>query len=264
MPGPNVNSVGRIGASRVLTKEETLLKLILSMGVRCFVDATGEPCLQLPGESLDRAFPIQSRRALAFFAVSAWKYRRMVPGTAELDRVIRVLEGRAWELTPRDATRDQLWHSLQDRPVLHVVNELMRDHEKYEAQVHALLNNLEEIAVRHKFDVHAKNWPKTAAHLSAQLRQEQNRAILKQLGIAIEIKRDRNGAKVVLSRVTPSIPGDDEEQAASPPASLDKPKSENGLAACDACDGETHQQQLEEQIRSRLHQNTNSKQKGSP
>ncbi|WP_437202038.1 hypothetical protein [Planctomicrobium sp. SH664] len=257
MPANTLTDAGPNEVTESPSDGEILLNLIFSMKVRYHIDKTGEPCLLLPGDSLERAYPIQSRRVRAYIAALAWNSVQMLPSTAELDRVLRVLEGLAWELAPKDATRDQLWHSLQDKPILQVVIEFMREREKHEAQMQTLLNDLELVAEKHKFDVYAKQWPKTAAHLSAQLRQEHNQEILKQFGIAIEITRDKNGAKVVLSRVTPSIPGNDEEQSASSAASPDKPQPGNDLAAGDAGDGEMRQQQLEDLILNRLNQHRN-------
>lgn len=260
MPGNTTPDAGRKEVVDTSSDEEILLNLLFSMKVQYHVDKTGEPCLLLPGDPLERAYPIQSRRVRAYIAALAWTSVQMLPSTAELDRVLRVLEGLAWELAPQDATRDQLWNSLQDKPVLQVVMEFMREREKHEAQMHAFLNDLEGVALKHKFDVYAKQWPKTAAHLSAQLRQEQNREILKQLGIRVDITRDKNGAKVVVSRVTPRVPGDDEEQVASSAASPNKPHPTNNLATGDALDGKIRQQRLEDLIANRLNQLVHDKQ----
>lgn len=258
MPIDNVTDSSRNESADAAPSDgEILLNLIFSMNVRYHVDKTGEPCLLLPGDSLERAYPIQSRRVRAFIAALAWNSVQLLPSTAELDRVLRVLEGLAWEHAPKEATREQLWHSLQDKPVLQVVVEFMREREKRETQMQSLLNDLEEVALKHKFNVYAKHWPKTPAHLSAQLRQQQNRGILEQFGIAVEITRDRNGAKVILSRVTPQIPGDDEGHATSPAASPNKPQPGNNLATDDAGDGEIRRQQIEDLVHNRFNQHRN-------
>lgn len=228
MPADNATNSGRV-TDTTRCDGDVILDLIISKNVGYHIDKTGEPCLLLPGDSLERAYPIQSRRVRAYIAALAWTSLQMLPSTAELDRVLRVLEGLAWEAVPRDATQEQLWHSLQETPVLHVVIEFMQEREKHEAQMQSLLTDLEAVAQRHRFDLFTKRWPKTAAHLSALLRKEQNRGILKQFGIVIDITRDRNGANVVLSRVTPSIPGDAEYEVASPTASHDKLQLECNL-----------------------------------
>jgi hypothetical protein len=251
----------QIEVAEVRSDEEILLNLLLSVKVRHHVDRTGEPCLLLPGDPLERAYPIQSRRVRAYISALAWNSARMLPSTAVLDRVLRVLEGLAWDRTPQDATLDQLWHSLQDKPVLQVVIEFMREREKHETQMQTFLSDLEVVALKHKFDQYAKSWPKTAAHLSAQLRQEQNRQILKQFGFAVDITRDKNGAKVVVSRVTPSIPGDDGKPSASSGASPPKSPSGTNLAKGDAIDGQVNQQQLEVQILKRLNPTENHERK---
>lgn len=249
MPADNATNSGRNETTDTMPCDgEVILNLISSKDVRYHIDKTGEPCLLLPGDSLERAYPIQSRRVRAYIAALAWNSVQMLPSTAELDRVLRVLEGLAWEAVPLDATREQLWHSLQEIPVLQVVIEFMRERETHEAQMQSLLTDLEVVALKHRFDLFAKQWPKTAAHLSALLRKEQNRGILNQFGIVVDIKRDRNGAKVVLSCVTPRIPGDDEKQEASPGASPNQPQLEFNLTTGDAGDAGMGHQRLEEQI----------------
>lgn len=239
-------------AGNLATDGENLLKLILTQQIQYFIDRTGEPCLILPGDDLGRAYPIQSRRVRAYIANLAWKSGRMLPKTAELDRVLRVLEGLAWEHSPRDASREQIWNRLQDTPVLQVVIEFMREREKHETRMQILHKELGELAFQLKFDMYSKRWPKTAAHLSAQLRQGHHRGILEQCGISVEIDRDRNGAKVVLKRVTPRIPDDDDEPSASPPASQSNSRPGSNLPASDAGDGKCQIDDLEAQIRSRM------------
>lgn len=230
-----------------------LLDLILSWNLPFHIDRTGEPCVYLPGDP--RAYPIQSRRVRAYISVSAWNSIRVQPSASELNRATRVLEGLAWNSTPRDATHDQLLRSLEDKPVLQVVIEFMREREKHETQMQTFLTELEEVALKHRFDMYSKTWPKTAAHLSAQLRQEHNKGILEQFGVAVEITRNNSGAKVVLRRVTPRIPGDEEETPASPAASHDNSQPGNTLATSDARDGEAHRQAQESRILARLSPN---------
>jgi hypothetical protein len=237
---------------------EILLNLIFKKKVRCYIDKTGEPCVILPRDRPKRGYPIQSRRVRAFVAALAWNTVKLLPSTAELDRVLRVLEGLAWQHAPRDATRDQLWHNLQDKPVLQVVIEFMRERDKHETQMQALLKDLGELALQLKFNLYSKQWPKTAAHLSAHLRQEHNQGILQQCGVAVEITRDKNGAKVILKSVTPSIAGDDAESSASPMASPNNPPSRVDLGKSDA--GDTHILQLEDQICNRFNKHDNHEQ----
>jgi hypothetical protein len=254
---PNAGTTGRRTGSCVNPQavDTKLMDQVLSMNLQYHVDRTGEPCLLIPSGNSIRAYPIQSKRVRAYIATSAWNSARLLFGTGELTRVLRVLEGLAWESIPQDATTDQLWRSLEDKPVLQVVIEFMREREKYETQMQSFLKDLEEVALRHRFDMYSKKWPKTPAHLSAQLRQEHNQGILEQFGVAVEISRDRNGAKLVLRRATPRLPSDGEEAHASPAASLDNSQSAKALTICDARDDETLRRQLENRILDRQKQN---------
>tara|TARA_R100001132_G_scaffold23510_1_gene21966 strand:+ start:2172 stop:3032 length:861 start_codon:yes stop_codon:yes gene_type:complete len=238
---------------------ESLLKLILKQQIEFYVDRTGRPSLTLPGDGLDRAFEIQSRRVSAYIATLAWNCGQMLLTTAELKRILRVLEGIAWDRAPRDASRDQIWNSLQEIPVLQVVIEFMRrrEGETHETKMQPLLKELSELASQLKFDLYSKKWPKTAAHLSAQLRQEQHCGILEQCGISVEIKRDNTGANVILKRMKSRIPGDDDESSASPPASHTNSQTEDNLSSSDNGDGENQQDNLEALVRKRM--STNSK-----
>ncbi len=148
MPQGNETNTGKTPSD-----DEIILNLIFTMQVRYHIDKTGEPCVILPGDHLERAYPIQSRRVRGYVAALAWNSIQFLPSTAELDRVLRVLEGLAWQHAPRDATRDQLWHSLQEQPVLQVVIEFMREREKHETQMQTLLKDLGGLASQLKFDV---------------------------------------------------------------------------------------------------------------
>ena len=239
----------------ITTDGESLLNLIIQKQLQYFIDRTGEPCLVIPGDNPERAYPIQSRRTKSYIAALAWNSGNLMLTAAELKRVLRVLEGLAWEQCPRDATRDQIWNSLQDKPALQVLIEFMGSTAAREAGMHELLKNLREEAAKLKFDMYSKRWPKTAAHLSAQLRNEQNQAILEQCGVAIAIKRNRDGAKVFLRSVTPRIPDDADRPSASPPASQDNSRPESNLPHRDAGDGE--KKKLEDLIRRRIDQHPN-------
>ncbi len=249
---PVTSDPPNIGAKA--TDGESLLKLIIKQQLQYFIDRTGEPCLVIPEDKPERAYPIQSRRAKAYLATLAWKSGHLIK-KAELERVLRVLEGLAWEQSPRDATRDQIWNSLQDKPALQVLIEFMGSRAAHEALMHELLGQLREEAAKLKFDMYSKRWPKTAAHLSAQLRNEQNQAILEQCGVAVAIKRGRDGAKVFLKSVTPRIPDDADRPSASPPASQDNSRPESNLPHRDAGDGE--KKKLEDLIRRRIDQHPN-------
>ena len=239
----------------ITTDGESLLKLIIQKQLQYFIDRTGEPCLVIPGDNPERAYPIQSRRAKAYIAALAWNSGNLMLTAAELKRVLRVLEGLAWEQCPRDATRDQIWNSLQDKPALQVLIEFMGSRAAHEALMHELLVMLREEAAKLKFDMYSKRWPKTAAHLSAQLRNEHHQGILEQCGILVDIKRNRDGAKVFLRSVTPRIPDDADRPSASPPASQDKSRPESNLPHRDAGDGE--KKKLEDLIRRRIDQHPN-------
>ena len=239
----------------IATDGESLLKLIIQKHLQYFIDRTGEPCLLIPGDNPERAYPIQSRRAKAYIAALAWNSGNLMLTAAELKRVLRVLEGLAWEQCPRDATRDQIWNSLQDKPALQVLIEFMGSRAAHEALMHELLVMLREEAAKLKFDMYSKRWPKTAAHLSAQLRNEHHQGILEQCGILVDIKRNRDGAKVFLKSVTPRIPDDADRPSASPPASQDKSRPESNLPHRDAGDGE--KKKLEDLIRRRIDQHPN-------
>ena len=239
----------------IATDGESLLKLIIQKQLQYFIDRTGEPCLVIPGDNPERAYPIQSRRAKAYIAALAWNSGNLMLTAAELKRVLRVLEGLAWEQCPRDATRDQIWNSLQDKPALQVLIEFMGSRAAHEALMHELLVMLREEAAKLKFDMYSKRWPKTAAHLSAQLRNEHHQGILEQCGILVDIKRNRDGAKVFLRSVTPRIPDDADRPSASPPASQDKSRPESNLPHRDAGDGE--KKKLEDLIRRRIDQHPN-------
>lgn len=239
----------------IATDGESLLNLIIQKQLQYFIDRTGEPCLVIPGDNPERAYPIQSRRAKAYIAALAWNSGNLMLTAAELKRVMRVMEGLAWEQSPRDATRDQIWNSLQDKPALQVLIEFMGSRAAHEALMHELLGQLREEAAKLKFDMYSKRWPKTAAHLSAQLRNEQNQAILEQCGVAVAIKRNRDGAKVFLRSVTPRIPDDADRPSASPPASQDNSRPESNLPHRDAGDGE--KKKLEDLIRRRIDQHPN-------
>jgi len=239
----------------IATDGESLLKLIIEKQLQYFIDRTGEPCLVIPGDNPERAYPIQSRRTKAYIAALAWNSGNLMLAAAELKRVLRVLEGLAWEQCPRDATRDQIWNSLQDKPALQVLIEFMGSRAAHEALMHELLGQLRDEAAKLKFDMYSKRWPKTAAHLSAQLRNEHHQGILEQCGILVDIKRNRDGAKVFLRSVTPRIPDDADRPSASQLASRDNSRPESNLPHRDAGDGD--KKKLEDLIRRRIDQHPN-------
>lgn len=238
-----------------INDEESLLKLIIKKQFQYFIDRTGEPCLIIPGVNLQRAYPIQSRRTKAYITALAWNSGNLMLTAAELKRVLRVLEGLAWEQSPRDATREQIWNSLQDKPALQVLIDFMRETDSHEARMQELLKNLRGHAKNLKFDMYSKRWPKTAAHLSAQLRNEHHQGILEQCGISVDIKRDRDGAKVTLTSVTPRIPDAADQPTASLSASPDNSGPESNLPSRDA--GDDDKEKLTARIRKRIDENQN-------
>lgn len=238
----------------------TLLNLILDAKLEFHIDQTRQPCLILPGEHWPQSCRLQSPRAKAYLAALAWNSAQIVPRTADIDRVIRVLEGIAWNSAPRDAARDILWQSLEDIPLLQAIIEFMREKMAHEATMHTFLSELKQLATSCNLDVYSKRWPKIPAHLSAQLREQHHQAILKRFGITLTFSRNRDGAKVVLKRQPPSTSSDDELQAASPLTSQGNSLGDNDLHNSDAGDGEKQKQKIRERIVARQEQYHLSKQ----
>jgi hypothetical protein len=227
-----------------------VLSLLEQEALELYCDLVGQPSIHLPctdGQVSDESWGLRSERVRAWIATFAWERLKQILLDREIDRILNVLEGRAWRNRRIDI---ELYEAIEHEPVLEALLLLLQKEARYEGTMTQLMQQLVKTARRAGLDVKARSWPKGTPQLSSRIRQLE--PLLAKAQIKVERHRDGFQRRITLQRQT-------NDAAASPPSqasSIDKSHHPTNLRHVDAMDPEKRAS-----IFARIHQ---PEEKGEP
>lgn len=218
-----------------IRRDEKVLKLILAKNPELYVNIVGEPCISLPLDSGADQTPwlLNHNRVRATITGFAWDNAGLVLHAQELNRLLRVLESRAWM---DQRTEIELEDAIDDDPLLEGLLILLASPESngsVRLTATKLLQALNKKARLSGVDTDHHAWPKAPTQLSRRLGKLD--PLLLKAGISVQRGRDSGGVRFVhLSR---GHPCDDIDSAASQPPSIDNSHHPKTLSPCATSDG---------------------------
>lgn len=204
------------------------LEQVLAAQPELFCDMMGQPRIRLPhsrDHPVEEPWSLRSGRVRGWIADLMWEHSSLVLLDREIDRILNVLEGKAW----RDQRRDiELCDAIEQDAVLEAILLLMERETLFEGTVTKLQRELIKVAKRAGLDVKGKTWPKGSPQLSGRIRVLES--LLSKAGIAVERNRDSLQRKLILKRHA----HDDPASGASRGPSVDKSHHPKGKRRNDA------------------------------
>lgn len=142
----------------------------------------------------------------------------------EIDRVLNVLAGEAWDSAVKDVEEYQFWEFIESQPVLFLLIKLMENRDCESCTMTELLNKLCETAKEQKGSFKKGKWPRGPQRLGAIIREY--RELLEQAGVLVEFTRTNCNRMIHIRRAVPLESSDSGEQ----PSSQDS----SSLTACNS------------------------------
>jgi len=214
-------------------KQDALaLEMILAEQPELFCDIVGTPRIRLPparDHPPEEPWCLRSERVRAWIADFFWEKSKRVLLDREIDRILNVLEGKAWQDQRRDL---ELCDAIEQDPVLEALLLFMEKEGRFEDTMTQLMKKLVKVARRAGLDVKARNWPKGTPQFSNRIRALEH--LLAKAQITVERRRDSVQRRIILERKT-------YDGASSPPSqgpSIDKSHHPKDQRRNDATDPE--------------------------
>lgn len=146
------------------------LGLILSEPqLELFCDSVGLPRIRLPpvpDHKSEEPWSLRSDRVRAWIAEFVWKRTAIILLDREIDRILNILEGKAWQDQRRDL---ELCEAIEQDSVLEAILVYMESEPLFEGTMTKFQRELAKAAKRAGLDVRSKNWPKGAPQLSRRI-----------------------------------------------------------------------------------------------
>lgn len=228
MPDANSNTVDASPKPDALALDMILNEPLLEL----FCDIVGQPCIRLPPPRdlpAEEPWKIRSERVRAWIADLIWERFRFILLDREIDRILNVLEGKAW----RDQRRNvELCHAIEQDSLFEAILLFMEEETLFEGTMTKLLRELVKVGKRAGLDVKARDWPKGSPQLSSRIGKLEHLLAAAQIGV--ERNRDSYERRVILKRMP-------HDGGASPPSqgpSVDKSHHPKAQRQHDATDPE--------------------------
>lgn len=182
-------------------KQDALaLEMILAEQPELFCDIVGTPRIRLPpvrDHPAEEPWCLRSERVRAWIAEFMWEQSKLVLLDREIDRILNVLEGKAWHDQRRDL---ELCDAIEQEPVLEALLLFMEKEGRFEGTMTQLRRKLVKVARRADLDVKARNWPKGTPQLSNRIRALEH--LLAKAQITVERRRGSYQRRIILERKT--------------------------------------------------------------
>lgn len=216
---------------------ECVLRLLRTDEITLYCDYAGQPFIRLPGSSPSQACPIRSKRFRSWLARECYSQTGHLLLDREIDRIVNVVEGEAWERGHRDSVEPRVLELIEGEPVAEAVIQFMSRKTRYEELVTQFFDDLTKTAKRYRIiGRKGGRWPGAAWVLSRRLRKVM--PLLRQLGIEVKIRHTNRGSLVTLTNARNARQGDACSVTASPRASPPNPSVPGQLEAGDGMDGQ--------------------------
>ncbi len=218
---------------------EAILGLVEAGRVRLYCKPAGGPYLQFSEDPPERFWPLSSDRIRAWIAYLCFQSSGQVLTARAVNRIIRILEGEAWESGRRDGIDLHLIEFVENEPVVEAVLQFMdQKGTEYQQFAEKLYEQVTKVARNCKLTVGGdRKWPGASWVFSGRLRK--SAWVLEALGITVMFDRTNEGCRITLRKVTSGIPGDASTVTASLGASRENLSQSNDLGDENACDGKS-------------------------
>lgn len=214
-------------------RSDTLaLSLIEAESLDFYCDIVGQPRVRLPptgNQGPDETWCLRSDRFRAWIAQFIWDRSQRILLDREINRILNVLEGRAWQNHRVDI---EIYEAIEHEPVLEALLLFLDRERRFEGTMTQLMQCLKKAARRAGLDVRAGTWPRGTPQLSSRIRQLEH--LLTRAHITVERRRDSYQRRIILKRQT----SDDAASSPSQAASVDKSHHPQNLRRNDASDAE--------------------------
>lgn len=216
-------------------RDTKVVKCAMALFPNPFVNSVGIPCVEIPINKKDNiklAWPINHSRVRALIAAEVFSCEDFVCFDKEVRRVIHILEGIAW-MNPQEDPKGEI--ALDEHPMIEAIHIMLLQSDcsgSFEGSCSKLLTQLKKVARKYQLDAKSSSWPKTAAHLSRSI--QDNNSYLEALGIHSEKGRRPGGERFIRLIHRPLC--DDAGEAASQERSLDKSHHPKKKRRSDASD----------------------------
>lgn len=185
--------------------DATALGLILKEPqLELFCDTVGLPRIRLPtipNRTAEEPWKLRSDRVRAWIAVFIWERAQIILLDREIDRILNILEGKAWLDQRRDL---ELCEAIEQDSVLEAVLVFMESEAVFEGTMTKFQRELAKTAKRAGLDVRSKNWPKGAPQLSRRIGSVE--LFLNKAGIKVERSHKSSERKLRLEKTTTKSP----------------------------------------------------------
>jgi hypothetical protein len=179
-------------------RDQMILNTVRAVRPRVLINQLGRPSIMLPlsTKSEERSeYPIRHSRVEAELAYLIYVKTGLSPHQTELNRIIKVLEGRAWRINRSDL---DLITAIDSDPLLETLYIYLHDESsggRSKGSCSKLLKELTHLATAHGLDITNSDWPKGSAQLSHHLWK--NRRLLNSSGIKISRGRYPGGNRFI-------------------------------------------------------------------
>lgn len=210
------------------------LELVIREINEPFCDIAGQPQVQLNQiQDVPQVWPLHSRRFRSWIAEFVWETATIVLFDQELNRILTVLEGRAWKHQRVDA---EVCEAIENDPLFEAILIWINERRSFDGRSTKLLIELKKTARKSGIDTRSQAWPKAPAQLSRRISQLET--LLERAGIGIEVGRRPGGERFI--RLTTSDACDGTAEVPSHIPTVDKLHHPNTLPPHDGCDGQAN------------------------
>lgn len=174
------------------------IETVLQLNPVLFVNTIRQPHIMLPllaDESDRESWSLRHDRVKAELARLVYELKDLVLFDQELNRILNVLEGRAW-LTHREEISTE--QAFDESPLIEAAFIFLKQPEQagsFHGSASKLLHLLNQTARKCAIETTGYSWPQGAAQLSRQLFQQI--VVLERLGIHIERGRESGGYRYI-------------------------------------------------------------------
>ena len=216
-------------------REDIIRDIIRRIGPSVQINELGQPCILLPlrkKSELPSEYHLGHPRVRSEIAYWLYRARIAVFSPSEINRILSILEGRAWQKYKGQCR----WETAIDaNPLYEAVHLLLGEPSNsgsFSGPCSKLLNELNQIVLKHGLHIRGTDWPAGTAQLSQRLWKA--REILRGTGIEIERGRRGGGARYLcLERRACCDASNTPQQQRHEPNSLNN----QDIGHSDACSG---------------------------
>lgn len=174
-----------------------LLELCEKHKLELFCDQRKVPMVQIPNDKYEKAHAIDSPRFSAWLANEFYQSKSRFAAARDIENVLRVLEGRAWNEDRRQPVEDVLWFEIEGDAVLsglvRFLNQLkLKQASEISGKTSELFKNIRELQPSTRRFPQGRGLPANTQALSRRLRSAAT--LLAGIGVRVSIEHHATGS----------------------------------------------------------------------